>query len=138
MQFESPIAAALNHLLESEPWARERLVPFAGERLKLRAPPLPELRFVVASDGRLGFADGEAASLVITVGPGALAGAFARERRLAAVADADQRIGEARAAVSWSGALADNIQKFESVHGNIRETEMPEIPMNFGGPTAQA
>lgn len=35
-------------------------------------------------------------------------------------------------------ALADNIQKFESVHGTIRETEMPEIPMNFGGPTAQA
>lgn len=35
-------------------------------------------------------------------------------------------------------ALADNIQKFEGVHGQIRETEMPEIPMNFGGPTAQA
>ncbi len=35
-------------------------------------------------------------------------------------------------------ALADNIQKFESVHGTIRETDMPEIPMNFGGPTAQA
>ena len=35
-------------------------------------------------------------------------------------------------------ALVDNIQKFEQVHGAIRETEMPEIPMNFGGPTAQA
>ena len=35
-------------------------------------------------------------------------------------------------------ALVDNVQKFESVHGPIRETEMPEIPMNFGGPTAQA
>ncbi|HRH71415.1 MAG: DUF3467 domain-containing protein [Flavobacteriales bacterium] len=35
-------------------------------------------------------------------------------------------------------AMADNIQKFEQVHGPIRETEMPEIPMNFGGPTAQA
>jgi len=35
-------------------------------------------------------------------------------------------------------ALADNVQKYESVHGPIRETEMPEIPMNFGGPTAQA
>ncbi|MBS1581933.1 MAG: DUF3467 domain-containing protein [Bacteroidetes bacterium] len=35
-------------------------------------------------------------------------------------------------------ALADNVQKFESVHGPIRESEMPEIPMNFGGPTAQA
>ena len=35
-------------------------------------------------------------------------------------------------------ALVDNIQKFEAVHGTIRETEMPEIPMNFGGPAAQA
>ena len=35
-------------------------------------------------------------------------------------------------------ALADNISKFEAVHGQVRETEMPEIPMNFGGPTAQA
>ena len=35
-------------------------------------------------------------------------------------------------------ALADNLSKFEQVHGPIRETEMPEIPMSFGGPTAQA
>lgn len=35
-------------------------------------------------------------------------------------------------------ALADNVQKFEAVHGTIRETEVPEVPMNFGGPTAQA
>ena len=35
-------------------------------------------------------------------------------------------------------ALADNIQKFESVHGPVHETEMPEVPMSFGGPTAQA
>ncbi len=35
-------------------------------------------------------------------------------------------------------ALADNIGKFEQVHGTIRDTEMPEIPMNFGGPAAQA
>ena len=35
-------------------------------------------------------------------------------------------------------ALADNVQKFEAVHGPIRDTDMPEIPMNFGGPAAQA
>lgn len=37
-------------------------------------------------------------------------------------------------------ALADNINKFESMHGNIREAEGPEsgIPMHFGGPTAEA
>ncbi|HRF82421.1 MAG TPA: DUF3467 domain-containing protein [Flavobacteriales bacterium] len=41
-------------------------------------------------------------------------------------------------AKSLMRALADNVQKFEQVHGTIRESEMPEIPMNFGGPTAQA
>jgi hypothetical protein len=36
-------------------------------------------------------------------------------------------------------ALADNIQKFEQNHGNIKESEAPHgIPMNFGGPPAQA
>ncbi|MBL7926887.1 MAG: DUF3467 domain-containing protein [Bacteroidia bacterium] len=35
-------------------------------------------------------------------------------------------------------ALADNIQKFESMHGPIKETEGFGLPMNFGGPTAQA
>ena len=38
MNFESPVAAALNHLLEAESWARERLAPFAGETLELREP----------------------------------------------------------------------------------------------------
>jgi len=41
------------------------------------------------------------------------------------------------------GALADNINKYEAIHGAIKETKGGEseggaIPMNFGGPTAQA
>ena len=35
-------------------------------------------------------------------------------------------------------ALTDNIQKYEQVHGTIKQTEGFGIPMNFGGPTAQA
>ncbi len=35
-------------------------------------------------------------------------------------------------------AIADNISKFEAVHGIIKQTEGMSIPMNFGGPTAQA
>ena len=35
-------------------------------------------------------------------------------------------------------ALADNIGKFESIHGVIKQTEGLNMPMNFGGPTAQA
>lgn len=34
-------------------------------------------------------------------------------------------------------ALNDNIMKYEQVHGPIQESE-PGIPMNFGGPIAQA
>lgn len=38
-------------------------------------------------------------------------------------------------------ALKDNINKFESLHGPIKDVEGsggPQIPMSFGGPTAQA
>jgi hypothetical protein len=35
-------------------------------------------------------------------------------------------------------AMADNIQKFEAVNGVIKDIEEVQIPMHFGGPTAQA
>ncbi len=37
-------------------------------------------------------------------------------------------------------ALKDNISKFEQVHGDIKDTEVPPgaLPLTFGGPTAQA
>ena len=50
---ETPLVMALNRLLETEGWARERLAPFAGETVELRAPPLPALRFAIAQSGRL-------------------------------------------------------------------------------------
>ncbi|MBN2681413.1 MAG: DUF3467 domain-containing protein [Bacteroidales bacterium] len=38
------------------------------------------------------------------------------------------------------GALSENIRKYESIHGTVKlhEGGAPNIPMNFGGPTAQA
>ncbi len=35
-------------------------------------------------------------------------------------------------------ALKENISKFESVNGPIKDTGNPGLPMNLGGPTAQA
>jgi hypothetical protein len=35
-------------------------------------------------------------------------------------------------------ALAENVKKFEQVNGNIKDLEPVSIPMQFGGPTAQA
>lgn len=83
MTFESPFAAALNRLLQNEPWARERLLPFATETLELRAPPLPALRFTIATDGRLGAALPAAEpSLTVTLRPAALGAALKGEDHL--------------------------------------------------------
>lgn len=35
-------------------------------------------------------------------------------------------------------ALTENIQKFESINGTIKDLEEVQLPLNFGGPTAQA
>lgn len=35
-------------------------------------------------------------------------------------------------------ALTENVQRFEAANGTIRDLEEIQIPMNFGGPTAQA
>ena len=66
---------------------RERLAPFAGETLELRAPPLPRLRFTITADGRLAAGppdpgSGVEPSLVITLRPDALAAAAKSEDHL--------------------------------------------------------
>jgi hypothetical protein len=35
-------------------------------------------------------------------------------------------------------ALTENIQNYESVNGSIKDLEEIQLPLNFGGPTAQA
>jgi ubiquinone biosynthesis protein UbiJ len=66
-----PFSFALNRLLAAEPWARERLAPFAGMTVELRVPPLPGLRFVILPGGTLE-AGGEDPALVMTLRPEAL------------------------------------------------------------------
>lgn len=35
-------------------------------------------------------------------------------------------------------AMQDNIERYENSHGKIQDLEQVEIPLTFGGPTAQA
>ena len=35
-------------------------------------------------------------------------------------------------------ALEDNVNRYETANGSIQDLEQVEIPLNFGGPTAQA
>jgi hypothetical protein len=35
-------------------------------------------------------------------------------------------------------AMIENIERYEAANGHIKDLEQVEIPMHFGGPTAQA
>jgi ubiquinone biosynthesis protein UbiJ len=68
-----PGILALNHLLNAEEWARDRLKPYAGQCVEFRSPPLPALRLDILDTGLLRKAAEDAApNLVVTIGPGAL------------------------------------------------------------------
>jgi ubiquinone biosynthesis accessory factor UbiJ len=68
-----PGILALNHLLNAEAWARDKLKPHAGQCVEFRSPPLPALRLDILDTGLLGSAAEDAApNLVVTIGPAAL------------------------------------------------------------------
>jgi ubiquinone biosynthesis protein UbiJ len=91
-----PFSFALNRLLEAEPWARERLAPFAGMTVELRAPPLPSLRFVILPGGTLE-AGGDDPALTLTVRPDALPALLQSEEHFVRSVDVagDERLAAA-------------------------------------------
>jgi len=58
----------LNRLLAPEAWARQRLAPFAGETVELRAAPLPTLRLRILEGGTVEAGSAEA-GLTMTLKP---------------------------------------------------------------------
>jgi ubiquinone biosynthesis accessory factor UbiJ len=69
-----PFAAAVNHLLARETWARERLAPYAGKTARLAFSSIV-LTFAVESDGYLSAVDEmdvPGADVFIALGPDAL------------------------------------------------------------------
>jgi ubiquinone biosynthesis protein UbiJ len=68
---EPVIIGALNHLLASQSWARARLVPHAGDAIRLEfGPTVVEL--AIAGDGQFESADGRTPAVTIAVPLGAL------------------------------------------------------------------
>jgi ubiquinone biosynthesis protein UbiJ len=64
---------ALNHLLNAEAWARDKLKPYAGQCVEFRSPPLPALYLVILDSGLVSRAAQDAVpNLIVTIGPGAL------------------------------------------------------------------
>jgi ubiquinone biosynthesis protein UbiJ len=64
---------ALNHLLNAEAWARDKLKPYAGQCVEFRSPPLPALRLDILDSGLVRAAAEDAVpTLVVTIGASAL------------------------------------------------------------------
>jgi ubiquinone biosynthesis accessory factor UbiJ len=64
-----PLALALNHLLKAEPWARERLIPFAGQTVELRAAFMPRAGLLIEEGGTVRAAPpGAVPALVVSLG----------------------------------------------------------------------
>jgi len=90
MAFELPVVAALNHLLDAEPWARARLAAFAESILELRPAGLPPMRLAITRDGHLRPAPpGEPASLVLKFGPEAVPAMLRGEDHLLRAVDTE-------------------------------------------------
>jgi ubiquinone biosynthesis protein UbiJ len=64
-----PAIAFVNHLLAEEPWAREKLAPFADKRVRVKAVPLPDLAFAVTAEGTLESAAEGEPDLTVTLSP---------------------------------------------------------------------
>lgn len=73
--------SALNHLLARSPWARERLLPFAGSRLRIEGGALPDLMLAIGHDGHLAEALADEPPQLILRLPADLFARLAREGR---------------------------------------------------------
>jgi ubiquinone biosynthesis accessory factor UbiJ len=77
---ERGAVATLNHLLSQQPFAAERLRPFAGKSVEIRCPPLPRLQVTILESGLLERSpDGAASTLLVKLKPGALPLLLARD-----------------------------------------------------------
>lgn len=136
--FGWPFSFALNRLLGAEPWARERLAPFAGETLELRAPLLPALRFVILPGGTLE-AGGDEPSVVLTLRADALPALMKGEEHFVRAVEVT---GDARLAAELMalarGLRWDAEEELSRLVGDVAAHRMMALARGFGAWQADA
>jgi ubiquinone biosynthesis protein UbiJ len=138
--FDTGAAAALNHLLKREAWAREKLAPFAGELVELRFAPLPPLRLGIAEGGQAAPPEaGREATLVITARPGIFAALAKGEDHLMHSVDVS---GNARLATEILSLLRylrwDVEEDLSKVFGDVLAHRMVGTAREFASWQAEA
>lgn len=69
---ELPAVAFINHLLAREQWARDRLAPFSGRRVRFRLAPLPDLVLQIDDSGHVETRAAGEFDVTLTIPPAAL------------------------------------------------------------------
>ncbi len=98
-----PLLAALEHLLDGQPWLRERLLPFAGRSVLLELFPL-RLTVRIEAGGRLMHVDGQNADAAIRVPPAAALRILAGDEGARARAEI---VGDSALAGAFTGVLRE-------------------------------
>jgi ubiquinone biosynthesis accessory factor UbiJ len=74
-----PAAAFINHLLAREQWARDRLTPFSGRRVRFRAAPLPDLVMEIDARGHVATCAADDVAVTLTIPTATLPRILARD-----------------------------------------------------------
>lgn len=128
----------VNRLLEAEPWALERLAPFAGETLDVLAPPLPVLRLTIVEGGRLR-AGGDAPGLTVRVRPEALLELPRGEERFLRAVEVTGNAKLAQEVLSLARHLRWDVEEdLSRVVGDIAAHRLVEAARSFAAWQADA
>ena len=129
---------AFNHLLAAAPWARAKLVPFAGRRARLVLGPLP-LEFRIAPDGTFeSLGTGEPAVEIVLPAGAALAlpegrEAMMRGAHITGAADFAEALGFVLRKLEW-----DAEEDLSRVVGDIAAHRIARAAGDFAAARAEA
>ena len=122
----------LNRLLEREPWARERLAPFAGACVELRAPLLPSVRLTVRPDGGADPGGGEP-ELTITAKPELIAALGQGEEALTRAIDVAGNARLASEVMQLARYLRWDVEEdLSRLFGDVAAQRLVQAARDFG------
>lgn len=134
-----PAAAFINHLLAREQWARDRLVPFVGRRVRFRVAPLPDLVLEIDDSGQVGPGTADDVALTLTISPAALPRILARDERALREVHLDGDVGLAGAIQFLFHNLRWDVEEdLSRVVGDVAAHRMTGVARDFAAWQRQA
>ena len=122
----------LNRLLEREAWARQRLIPFAGACVELRAPMLPPVRFTLLPEGLVA-AGGAPPELTIVVKPDIVSALGKGEDALTRAVEVSGNAALAAEAMQLARYLRWDIEEdLSRLLGDVAAHRIVETARDFG------